>query len=108
MTEEGSQTLQSDSAIFQPVRQLLHSWTLSQYLHTRPPTAVVTLPASATCAQALRLLATHHISSAPVFDGKAYLGFVDVCDVLRALLNMVNVRELTEEAKEYRLRAAGE
>ena len=42
-----------------------------------------------------------------VFDGKTYTGFIDVADILRALLNIVNVRELTEENKEYRLRAAG-
>lgn len=107
MSDEGIQILQSDHCAFQAVRQLLHNWSLEQLLHTRPPCAVLTLPASATCAQALRTLATHNVSSAPVFDGKSYLGFFDISDILKALLSIVNVRELTEENKEYRLRAAG-
>lgn len=107
MSDESSQLLQSDDGVFEPVRQLLHRWTLEQYLATRPPCAVLTLPASTNCSTALRTLATHNVSSAPVFEGKGYIGFVDICDILRALLNIVNVRELTEENKEYRLRAAG-
>lgn len=100
-------TVQADHCLFDPVRTLLHSFTLEQYLATRPPSTVLSLPATATCAQALKTLATQHISSAPVFDNHSYIGFIDVADILRALLGIVNVRELTEENKEYRLRAAG-
>ncbi len=107
MSEESFQTLQSEDSVFQPTRQLLHTWTLEQHLASRPPSAVLTLSAGTTCSVALRTLATHNVSSAPVFDGKQYIGFVDVADILRALLDIVNVRELTEENKEYRLRAAG-
>jgi hypothetical protein len=42
-----------------------------------------------------------------VFDGKVYQGFVDCFDILRALLNLVDIRSLTEENREYKLRAAG-
>jgi hypothetical protein len=42
-----------------------------------------------------------------VFDGKAYQGFVDCFDILRALLGLVDIRSLTEENREYKLRAAG-
>lgn len=107
MSEESFQTLQSDDSVFQPTRDLLHRVTLEQHLASRPPCGVLTLSAGTTCSVALRTLATHSVSSAPVFDGKQYLGFVDVADILRALLSIVNVRELTEENKEYRLRAAG-
>jgi CBS domain-containing protein len=107
MSEQSSQILQSEDGYFLPVRQLLHSWSLEQYLATRPPCAVLTLPASCTCANALRTLATHNVSSAPVFDGKQYIGFFDVVDILKALLTIVNVRELTEENKEFKLRAVG-
>lgn len=107
MSEVSFQVLQSDDSLFTPVRQLLHSWTLEQHLASRPPSSVLTLSASSTCSVALRTLATHNVSSAPVFDGRSYIGFVDVADILRALLGIVNVRELTEENKEYRLRAAG-
>jgi hypothetical protein len=107
MSSERSQILQSDDAFYEPVRQLLHKWSLEQYLATRPPCSVTTLPGSASCSTALKTLATHAIQSAPVFDGKCYIGFIDICDILKALLNIVNVRELTEENKEYKLRAAG-
>lgn len=107
MSNESSQVIQSDDGFYEPVRQLLHKVSLEQYLNTRPPCAVLTLPASASCSTALKTLATHAIQSAPVFDGKCYVGFIDICDILKALLNIVNVRELTEENKEYKLRAAG-
>jgi hypothetical protein len=101
------EVLPPDHPWFAPVRQLLRGWTLAAYLATRPPTSVVTLPASATCAHALRVLAAHDILSAPVFDGKTYTGFVDVAEILRALLAIVGVRELNAENAQYRLRTAG-
>lgn len=107
MSEACTGVLASDDGLFEPVRQLLHRWSLEQFLSCRPPSTVLTLPAAATLSSALKTLATHHISSAPVFDGKTYLGFIDLADILKALLHIVNVRELTEENKEYRLRAAG-
>lgn len=97
----------SDSPLWAPVRALLNQVTLQEWLAQRPPTTVVTAPGSCTCAQALRLLAAHNISSVPVFEGKACIGFVDVGDIVRALLNSVSIRSLNDENKEYRLRAAG-
>eukprot|EP00775_Hariotina_reticulata_P010491 gene10491-10650_t len=95
------------ASIFDQHLQLLKTWTLDKYLKTKPPSSVVSLSAFSTCGQALRTLATHRISSAPVFDGSTYLGFIDVSDILRSLLGLVNVRELTEENRQYKLRAAG-
>lgn len=94
---------------FTPVRQLLSSWSLAQYLKTKPPSSVITLSTSATIGQALKTLATNNILSAPVFESatQQYLGFLDMNDLLRALLVMVNVRELTEDSREYKLRMAG-
>lgn len=42
-----------------------------------------------------------------MFDGKVYQGFVDCFDILRALLSLVDIRSLTEENRDYKLRAAG-
>jgi hypothetical protein len=97
----------SDHEWFEPVRSLLHKTLLSSWLQHRPPTAVVCLQASTTAGQALRSFAKSGISSCPVFDGKAYQGFVDCFDILRALLSLVDIRSLTEENREYKLRAAG-
>ncbi|WIA08566.1 hypothetical protein OEZ85_007995 [Tetradesmus obliquus] len=63
--------------------------------------------ASTTGGQALRSFAKSGISSCPVFDGKVYQGFVDCFDILRALLSLVDIRSLTEENREYKLRVAG-
>ena len=97
----------SDDRIFDAVRQLLKTWTLNKYLARKPPCSVVTLSSNSTCGHALRALALHSISSAPVFDGSVCLGFLDVSDIVRALLDIVDVRELTDENKEYQLRSAG-
>lgn len=99
--------LSSDDPVFEPVRQLLKNWTLNQYLARKPPSSVVTLNSNSTCGQALRTLALHGINSLPVFDGSECLGFLDVSDILRALLSIVNVRDLTDEDRDYQLRSAG-
>lgn len=101
------EVLPSDHCIFHPVRQLLKGITLGAWLKSKPPSSVITLQASATAGQALRTLAAADISSCPCFDGRDYLGFLDISDILKALLNTVNLRDLTEENREYRLRNAG-
>lgn len=102
-----SEVLPSDHCWFLPVRHLLKTITLGAWLRAKPPSSVITLQASTTCGQALRTLAAAEISSAPVFDGNVYVGFLDVDDILKALLGIVNVRELTDENREYKLRNAG-
>lgn len=99
--------LSSDDPVFSKVRQLLRNWSLDKYLARKPPCSVVTLTSNATCGQALRTLALHRISSAPVFSAGVCLGFLDVSDVLRALLTIVSIRELTEDSKDFQLRSAG-
>eukprot|EP00882_Tetradesmus_deserticola_P021669 GHRQ01023459.1.p1 GENE.GHRQ01023459.1~~GHRQ01023459.1.p1 ORF type:complete len:111 (+),score=4.39 GHRQ01023459.1:223-555(+) len=107
MSSSFADVVPSDHVWFAPVRSLLHTTLLSSWLQHRPPAAVVCLQASTTAGQALRSFARTGISSCPVFDGKAYQGFVDCFDILRALLCLVDIRSLTEENKEYKLRAAG-
>lgn len=102
-----SDALPSDHVWFEPVRSLLHTTLLSSWLQHRPPAAVVCLQASTTAGQALRSFAKSGISSCPVFEGKVYQGFVDCFDILRALLSLVDIRSLTEENREYKLRVAG-
>jgi hypothetical protein len=91
------------------MQQLLQSWTLSSYLNTKPPSPVITLSTNSTVGYALNQLATHNITSAPVFGRgtKTYYGFFDLTDVLTALLTLVSVRELTEENRVFKLRTAG-
>jgi predicted transcriptional regulator len=92
------------------MQELLSRWTLEAYLSTKPPSPVIELYSNTTVGQALRILASHNITSAPVFEAgtRTYLGFVDLDDVLQLLLNLVNVRELNEDNRVYKLRAAGE
>lgn len=99
--------LSSDDRIFDAVRVLLKTWSLHNYLARKPPCNVVTLSSTSTCCHALRTLALHSISSAPVFDGSVCLGFLDVSDIVRALLDIVSVRDLTDENKDFQLRSAG-
>lgn len=65
---------------------LLSNTTLDDYLSTRPPAGVVTLPGGCSLAAALRRLAASNILSAPLVDDSgASLGFVDVMDILSAV-----------------------
>lgn len=90
------------------VKPLLAVWTIEQYLKTRPPCAVVTLTRNMTVGQALKLLATHEILSAPLFDDAGeYYGFLDTTDLLKFLLSIVNLSELLEEDTSYKLKQAG-
>lgn len=91
------------------LKPLLASWTLEQYLKTKPPCHVVTLHQNMTVGQALKLFATQNILSAPLFDSEEneYLGFLDMTDLLCLLLSLVNVKELVEEDTSYKLKTAG-
>lgn len=90
-------------------RKLLGSWTLLRYLSTRPPCHVVVLDTQMTVSQALRLFATHHILSAPLFDAgtRDFVGFLDVYDLLCHLIDVCNPREMTPDDMEFKLRVAG-
>lgn len=93
--------------VYAEVRSLLRGVTLERFLASKPPSSVVTLQAGESCASALRTLAARGISSAPVFDEDAYTGFVDACDILTALLDIVDVRALTDDNRAFKLRGAG-
>lgn len=98
----------SDCPLFEPARALLRATTLAAWLQSRPPSSVVCLDAGSTCGQALKTLAVHDISSAPVMDGSSFLGFATASDVLGWLLQSVcPPRELSDENCTYKLRAAG-
>jgi hypothetical protein len=99
----------SSSSDMQPVRDVLNTWTLSDYLGTKPPSHVVVIPSTMTVANVLKVLATSSILSAPVFsdDDNEFLGFVDIGDLLTYLLGMINVQTLTGANQAYTLRSAG-
>eukprot|EP01025_Chloroclados_australasicus_P009224 TRINITY_DN13551_c0_g1_i1.p1 TRINITY_DN13551_c0_g1~~TRINITY_DN13551_c0_g1_i1.p1 ORF type:complete len:368 (-),score=40.20 TRINITY_DN13551_c0_g1_i1:416-1519(-) len=89
-------------------KNVLVSLTLGQYLKSKPPTHVVFLQTEDKVGTALKLFATHRILSAPVFDnGEQFWGFIDLKDVLKALLQNCDVWELNEETREAALYAAG-
>ncbi|GBF90312.1 hypothetical protein Rsub_02418 [Raphidocelis subcapitata] len=94
---------------FAAVRALLASTTLGQYLAAKPPSTVLTLTTAQTAGQALRALAAASVLSAPLFDAGSgdFVGFLDLNDILRAFLGLINVRELTDENRAFRLRTAG-
>ena len=94
---------------FGSVRELLHSYTLEEYLRKRPPSHVVTLDVNQTVGDGLTQLATYNILSAPLFDKStgAYLGFLDRRDLLSYVLRNVEVRKISQEELAYRLRRAG-
>ena len=68
-------------------RKLLHEWTVTRYLATRPPSHVVTVTADSTVGGALAALNRHGILSAPlVADNGDVIGVVSIRDVLAAFL----------------------
>jgi CBS domain-containing protein len=66
-----------------------------------PKNNIVTVPLHASLEEAIQTLANHNILSAPVFDPEAenYLGFIDVLDILKAVLAIYSeAKEPTEIA----------
>ncbi|KAI8465902.1 MAG: hypothetical protein J3K34DRAFT_524964 [Monoraphidium minutum] len=94
---------------FAAARALLAGTSLGEYLSSKPPSAVLTLTTAQTAGQALRALAAANVLSAPLLDAASggFVGFLDLNDILRAFLGLVNVRELSDDNREYRLRTAG-
>eukprot|EP01024_Parvocaulis_polyphysoides_P068203 TRINITY_DN8278_c0_g2_i1.p1 TRINITY_DN8278_c0_g2~~TRINITY_DN8278_c0_g2_i1.p1 ORF type:complete len:376 (-),score=36.00 TRINITY_DN8278_c0_g2_i1:140-1267(-) len=85
----------------------LSSFSLRQYLDSKPPSHVVTLQTEDKLSYALKLFATHKILSAPVLDGDRFWGFIDLRDVIIALLQGCDVWQLNDENREAALYAAG-
>jgi len=101
--------METMDSIIQPACHLLQCNTLGAYLKTRPPSSVVVLRASDTCGHALKTLATYGILSAPLYDDTTneFIGWVDATLLLDALLGSTDVRALTGDNREYKLRSAG-
>lgn len=85
----------------------LDGWSLGQYLNTKPPSTVVCLDVGMSIGTAMRQLATHGISSAPLLEGSSYRGFIDMRDFVTYLLSTINIRDMTADNIEYQLRSAG-
>lgn len=81
------------------MHSVLQTLTLGEFLSHRPPSSVIEVHTEMTLSDALDKLSMANVLSAPCRDAsQGYIGFTDVSDILRALLNMLAAEESRDSA----------